>query len=135
MSTSIQIQRLYDALQPEGSGEFRVFVDRLWPRGVAKSDFLFDLWCKDLAPSTEVRQWFGHKEQNWTGFSEKYQSELRSEEGQALMRDVLEQAGPRKLVLLYGARNRERNHAAIIAREMTCPLYARLNRLARRYMG
>src|SRR5690625_5303950 len=118
MSTSIQIQRLYDALQPDGHGGFRVFVDRLWPRGVAKSDFRFDLWCKDLAPSTELRQWFGHKEQNWAGFAEKYQSELRCAERQVLMRDVLAQAGRRTLVLLYGARNPEHNHAVILAREM-----------------
>lgn len=118
MKAPIEVRRLYDSLQPESDDGYRVFIDRLWPRGVSRDAFHFDLWCKELAPTPELRKWFAHKAQNWAGFSDKYRAELRNSEQQELIRQVLEQAGKRKVVLLYGARDPDHNHAIILAEEM-----------------
>lgn len=118
MTTSIEIRRLYDSLQPGSDGGFRLFIDRLWPRGVARESFVFDLWCKDLAPEPELRKWFGHKTENWPKFSDQYREWLRRDNQQRQIRAVLDQAGTRRIVLLYGARDPDHNHALILAQEM-----------------
>lgn len=115
MTASIKIRRLYQ--QTDAAEGFRVFVDRLWPRGVSKDDFEFDLWCKDLAPSPDLRKWFGHKVQNWPGFSERYRDELRTPEQRRRIQSVLQQAEGNNIILLYGAKDPDHNHAVILARE------------------
>ena len=67
------MKRVYDA--PEPSDGFRVLVDRLWPRGVSKEDAALDLWFKDIAPSPDLRKWFGHEEEKFTEFSQRYRTE------------------------------------------------------------
>lgn len=116
MTASVEIRRLYENA-PAADG-FRVFVDRLWPRGVSRDDFKFDLWCKNLAPSPGLRKWFGHKEQNWPEFHERYQAELRTPEQRQRIQDVVQQAAGKNIILLYGAKSREHNHAVILAQEM-----------------
>ncbi|MCI2808795.1 DUF488 domain-containing protein [Eoetvoesiella caeni] len=116
MVKHVQIRRAYEA--PDAGDGFRVFVDRLWPRGLSKEDFKFDLWCKDLAPSPALRTWFGHKVEHWEGFQENYQQELRTPEQRKLMREVAEQADGATITLVYGAKDTQHNHALILADEM-----------------
>lgn len=117
--TTIDIRRLYEDKKSAGeSGGYRVFVDRIWPRGVAKEDFSFDVWCKELAPTPALRKWFGHKVQNWAGFTDRYRDELRTSEQQRRLQELLQQAGHKKIILLYGAKDASHNHAVILAQEL-----------------
>ncbi len=112
----IQIRRAYEA--PQDSDGFRVFVDRLWPRGLSKEKFKFDLWCKDLAPTPALRTWFGHKVEHWQGFRERYEQELRTPEQKERMREVGAQSPQSTITLVYGAKDPEHNQAVILAAEM-----------------
>ena len=105
---SIRIRRIYEA--PDGG--YRVLVDRLWPRGVSKARAELDEWRKDLAPSTDLRKWFGHQEDRWTGFEERYREELAANpEVPAFSRDCVSRADT---VLLYGARSTTENEAVVL---------------------
>ena len=75
---NIRIKRVYE--KPEKSDGFRVLVDRLWPRGLTKEKADADLWLKDIAPSTELRKWFGHVPEKWPEFRKKYLLELEENE-------------------------------------------------------
>ena len=109
----IGIRRVYD---PPKKGEgFRVLIDRLWPRGVRKDDLEYDLWEKEIAPTPELRKWFGHSPDRWDGFREKYRKELEAPQTRQRLREILEAAGKRNITLLYGARDPEHNHALILA--------------------
>lgn len=116
MKHPVIIKRVYEA--PEIQDGFRVFVDRLWPRGVSKESFAYDLWCKDLAPSPDLRRWFGHKVEHWDGFRDSYTSELHEPERQNKMGEVLEAASGQRVTLVYGAKDPLHNHALILADEM-----------------
>jgi uncharacterized protein YeaO (DUF488 family) len=74
----ILIKRAYAEALPEDG--YRVLVDRLWPRGVKKDDLRLDLWAKEIAPSTELRKWFGHDPKRWEEFCSRYKEELKSPE-------------------------------------------------------
>lgn len=109
----VDIRRVYD---PPASDEgLRVFVDRLWPRGLAKDALQYDLWAKELAPSPDLRKWFGHAPQRWAGFQEKYAQELALPAVKERMASIAKEAGQRKITLLYAARDTEHNHALILA--------------------
>lgn len=106
----IRIKRAYEP-PARGDGR-RVLVERLWPRGVAKAALALDDWCKDVAPSTELRQWFGHRPARWAGFQQRYGRELDAHpEAWA----PLVQAAQRGTVtLVYGARDTEHNAAVAL---------------------
>ena len=105
---SIRVRRIYEA--PDGG--YRVLVDRLWPRGVSKARAELDEWRKDLAPSTDLRKWFGHQEDRWTGFQERYREELAAnQEVESFSRDCASRADT---VLLYGARSATENEAVVL---------------------
>ena len=70
----IRIQRIYE--EPAADGGYRVFIDRLWPRGLKKEQARFDVWLKEIAPSTELRRWFGHDPEKWDEFKRRYSREL-----------------------------------------------------------
>jgi uncharacterized protein YeaO (DUF488 family) len=103
-------KRVYDQPTP-GDGR-RVLIDRLWPRGIRKQDLTFDEWWKDLAPSTELRKWFGHDPARWEEFRHRYAAELAARP-QALvcLREAL-QRGP--VTLLTASRNEHCNHAVAL---------------------
>ena len=113
MTTPVQIKRVYES--PADSDGLRVLVDRLWPRGLSKASFKHDLWCKDLAPSADLRTWFGHKPERWEQFRRDYTAELRADAAQGLMDEILSTAGGRRITLLYGARDTEHNQAVVLA--------------------
>lgn len=108
---TVKIKRVYE--QPSKSDGFRVFVDRLWPRGIKKEDLHYDLWEKDVTPSQDLRQWYhedlaGH----WAEFAKKYRKELGHSEA---VKAFLEKIKNRKTItLLYASRNETQNHALIL---------------------
>jgi uncharacterized protein YeaO (DUF488 family) len=102
----IRTERIYSA--PTGSG-FRILVDRLWPRGLRKDEVKVDLWLKDIAPSTELRKWFGHDPSKWDEFRKRFFQEL-DQKGE-LIDQVIAKARKGDIVLLYGARDEEHNNA------------------------
>jgi uncharacterized protein YeaO (DUF488 family) len=109
---SIFVKRVYD--QPSPGDGYRVLVDRLWPRGLSHAMAQLDLWLRDIAPSTELRTWYGHKAERWPEFHRRYVKEL---EGHGALLDLLLdiERHRQRLTLLYGARDRERNEAQVLA--------------------
>ena len=109
-SKNIQIKRIYEA--PDSSDGYRVLVDRLWPRGIKKEDAKLDEWTKDLAPSSELRKWFDHKEERFDEFSKRYKKELESKSEELIRLNKIAKTG--KMSLLYGAKNQEINQAVVL---------------------
>lgn len=110
----VHIKRIYD--EPEAGDGERILVDRLWPRGLSKEKAAFDEWMKDVAPTSDLRKWFDHKPERWAEFQERYREELRGNPAVEALRDRVS-AGV--VTLLYGSRNREFNHAAVLADFLT----------------
>ncbi|CAK7258727.1 MULTISPECIES: DUF488 domain-containing protein [unclassified Shinella] len=106
----VAIKRIYDEADPANGT--RILVDRLWPRGLSKQKAGFDLWMKDVAPSSALRKWFNHQPERWPEFQARYREELQ---GNPALEDLRERAEAGTVTLLYGARNREFNHAAVLA--------------------
>lgn len=102
-------KRVYEpAAKDDG---YRVLVDRLWPRGLTKAKAHVDLWLKEVAPSTELRKWFGHEPEKWPEFQKRYRAEL-NEEGLASLKRLEKEH--KKVTLLYGAKGEERNQAVAL---------------------
>ncbi len=111
MAFDLAVKRIYEPPAP-GDGQ-RVLVDRIWPRGVSKQDAALTLWLKDVAPSDELRKWFGHEPGRWSEFQQRYRVELDgNEEAVARLRALLREA---KVTLLYGAHDEEHNNAVALA--------------------
>ena len=107
---TIQIKRVYDDKSDDDG--YRVFVDRLWPRGVSKEDAHFDEWMKELAPSTELRKWFDHKPERFDEFSKRYKKELKEKDKKLdELRDITK---TKKITLLFAAKDTEINNAVVI---------------------
>jgi uncharacterized protein YeaO (DUF488 family) len=110
----IQVRRAYDA--PAASDGARVLVDRVWPRGLTKAKAALDEWCKDVAPSAELRKWYGHDPERFEEFGRRYRAELE-EPGRADALEHLRQlASSRGLTLLTATRQPEISQAAVLAR-------------------
>jgi uncharacterized protein YeaO (DUF488 family) len=106
----IRIRRAYDT--PGQEDGFRVLVDRLWPRGLAKDQAAIDLWLKDIAPTTALRRWFGHDRSKWREFCRRYAKEL---EGKGDVLGFIRSKGRGGTVtLLFGARDRDFNNAVAL---------------------
>lgn len=103
---NVQIKRVYDPPAP-GDGR-RVLVDRLWPRGLKKEQAAIDVWLKEVAPSTTLRQWYHHDPAKWTEFKRRYFAELADSPHVAELRQMAQTA---PLTLLYTARDEEHNNA------------------------
>ena len=106
----MQIKRIYDKAAPDDG--FRVLVDRLWPRGVSKEKAALDLWLKEVAPSDELRQWFGHQPERFAEFRKRYTAELDANPAVQQLREALK--AHRVVTLLYGARDPVMNQAAVL---------------------
>ncbi len=105
-------QRIYEK---GAHHRFRILVDRLWPRGIRKEDAGIDLWLKEIAPSNELRKWFGHDQERYVEFAARYRQELEASPAAAdfvvLCREKL--AG-QDVILLYAAKDEEHNNAAVL---------------------
>jgi uncharacterized protein YeaO (DUF488 family) len=108
---SVRLKRAYDP--PEPSDGYRVLVDRLWPRGVARANARLDEWARELAPSTELRRWFGHNPARFAGFRQRYVEELSAKEDK--LRELRGRAREQTVTLVYGARDTEHNDAVVLA--------------------
>ena len=102
-------KRVYEpAAKDDG---YRVLVDKLWPRGLTKAKAHVDLWLKEVAPSTELRKWFGHEPEKWPEFQKRYRAELNKHALESLQKLEKEH---KKVTLLYGAKSEERNQAVAL---------------------
>lgn len=111
-SARITIARVYDTARTAAAGEYRVLVDRLWPRGVSKDSLHLDEWRKEIAPTAELRRWFGHREDRWDEFRIRYSAELAEKKDD--LKELRSLAAKHHLVLLYGARDEEHNNAVVL---------------------
>ncbi len=106
----IKVKRAYRP--PEAADGFRVLVERLWPRGVSKEEVALDLWLKEVAPSPELRKWFGHDPKKWEKFCQKYWAEL-ADRGEPVA-ELRQKGRHGDLTLVYGSRDEEHNAAVAL---------------------
>ncbi len=106
----IRIKRAYEPPSPRDGT--RILVDRLWPRGLKKADAAISQWMKDIAPSAELRRWFGHDPVRWEEFRHRYQAELAGKRD--LLGELRELARKGPLTLLYSAHDEEHNQAVVL---------------------
>ena len=110
MVQTISAKRVYDP--PDPTDGLRVLVDRVWPRGMTKEQVAADLWLKEAAPGTGLRQWFGHDRARWEEFRSRYFAELDSRPESVVQ--LLEAAAQGPLTLLFSARDTECNQAVAL---------------------
>ena len=118
----IKLKRIYEKAEP--SDGYRVLVDRLWPRGVRKSDAKLDGWLRDLAPSTGLRKWFEHDPKKWPEFQRRYRAELTSKTH--LLQKLIGDAADRDITLVYASREQQYNNVTVL-REVIDGLLAHEN--------
>lgn len=107
---TVKLKRAYE--KPDKADGTRILVDRLWPRGLTKVKANVDIWLKEIAPSTELRKWFGHDPTKWRSFRGRYQSELKRHRDQLQL--IKDKAKAGTVTLLYGARDQEHNEAVVL---------------------
>ncbi|MFN8105674.1 MAG: DUF488 family protein [Acidimicrobiia bacterium] len=112
----VEIRRVYgeSAAGAAGRGEHRILVDRLWPRGIAKADATWEEWAKDVAPSTELRRWYGHDVERWDEFVTRYRAELAEAPASDALAHLEELAAAGKLVLLTATKDVEHSAAWVL---------------------
>jgi uncharacterized protein YeaO (DUF488 family) len=113
MNTHISCRRIYDEASPSDGA--RVLVDRVWPRGLRKKDARLDQWLREIAPSTELRRWYGHEPSRFGEFRRRYLAELRDPRRQEAARRLREIAEHRDLTLLTATRDLDHSQAAVLA--------------------
>lgn len=106
----IRIKRTYDPVERQDGKRF--LVERLWPRGMKKDTLAMDAWLKDVAPSTSLRQWFGHRTERWAEFRRRYENELSG--NASALAPILEAAAKGNVTLLYSAHDVEHNSAVVL---------------------
>jgi len=106
----IKLKRAYE--KPARDDGERILVERLWPRGLTKLQAKVDLWLKEVAPSTELRKWFGHDPDRWDEFRRRYQKELKGKDD--LIKLLKRKAKAGTITLIYAARDEERNGALVL---------------------
>lgn len=106
----IKLKRVYESMGNDDGKKF--LVERLWPRGVKKTALANAVWLKDVAPSTELRKWFGHDPKKWGDFQHRYRVELK--EHQAVLGSILEAARRGTVTLLYSSHDTEHNNAVVL---------------------
>lgn len=106
----IRLKRAYDAPAPDDGT--RILIDRLWPRGIKKTDAAIDEWMKEIAPSTKLRKWFGHDPGRWEEFRRRYQTEIRQHHDEFDRLRTLAQRG--RITLVFSARDETHNDAVVL---------------------
>jgi uncharacterized protein YeaO (DUF488 family) len=114
---AVRLKRAYEAAEP--SDGYRVLIDRIWPRGVSKEQAHLDEWARELAPSSELRRWFGHDPAKFEEFRGRYRDELAAQ-GEKL-RELRARARKGALTLIYSARDTEHNDAVVLAELLRRP--------------
>jgi uncharacterized protein YeaO (DUF488 family) len=109
-ASHVKLKRAYEPAGPDDGT--RILVDRLWPRGLSKAEAAVDRWLKEIAPSTELRQWFGHDPARWPEFRRRYTEELRQHA--AVLDEVRALAREDTVTLVYGARDETHNDAVAL---------------------
>jgi uncharacterized protein YeaO (DUF488 family) len=108
----VALKRVYDEPAPDDGT--RVLVERLWPRGFTRERARVDIWLKEIAPSRELRRWYGHDPQKFAEFRRRYEAELASETGQAALKKLRELAEKGPVTLVFAARDEEHSSTAIV---------------------
>ena len=116
-ASHVRLKRAYEPPSPEDG--VRVLVDRLWPRGLRKADAAIDRWMKDVAPSTELRQWFGHDPERWQEFHRRYAKELQQHT--TAIDELRELARHDTITLVFGSRDEEHNDAVALREVLMRP--------------
>jgi uncharacterized protein YeaO (DUF488 family) len=115
-ASMIHLKRAYEPSR--ASDGYRVLVERLWPRGLRKADAHVDEWLKDIAPSDELRRWFGHDPSRFSEFCERYKRELRVEPARTALSGLAKRARRETVTLVYSAHDEVHNNAVVLAREL-----------------
>lgn len=110
-SKTFQIKRVYD--EPSGVDGYRLLVDRIWPRGLSKESAAIDLWLKGVAPSTDLRKWFGHRPDRWAEFKRRYWLELQGAAAAAAVAQI-RAIKNKNVTLLFAAKDCEHNNAVVL---------------------
>ncbi len=113
----ILIKRVYDAPSPADGR--RILVDRLWPRGLSREKAHIHQWAKEIAPSAELRKWFGHAPERWPEFQKRFQNELKEEEARNVLETIRSAAKLETVTLLFAAKDEARNNAVVLQHLMT----------------
>ena len=109
----LRIKRIYETIEEQDG--YRVLTDRLWPRGIAKAKAAIDLWEKTIAPSTELREWFGHIPERFPEFTERYLQELEDNSDATQFVELCQkQLEKNNVTLLYGAKDEVHNQAVVL---------------------
>lgn len=108
----VRIKRIYDPPSPDDG--YRVLIDRLWPRGLARDAARLDAWARDVAVSDDLRRWFGHDPAKWEEFRARYRAELLAPEKRLLLAELAERARQGTVTILYGAREERYNNAQVL---------------------
>ena len=106
----IKLKRIYD--KPARSDGMRVLVERLWPRGLTKEKAKLEWWAKDIAPSQELRKWYGHDAKKWAQFQKRYRAELRTKKD--LVRALRAKARGGRVTFVFAAKDERRNSAVVL---------------------
>lgn len=109
-AANVRLKRAYDP--PAASDGTRILVDRLWPRGVSKAKAAIDQWDKSIAPSTRLRNWFGHDPARWREFRQRYASEIHGHREQ--LAALRARAGSGRITLIFAAHDKMHNHAIVL---------------------
>jgi uncharacterized protein YeaO (DUF488 family) len=114
--SNVRLRRAYDDPTPDDG--HRILVDRVWPRGRTTGQLRLDAWVRELAPSTQLRNWFGHDPARWEEFQERYRAELADPDRARALDALARRARRGPVTLVFGARDTEHNQAVVIAAEL-----------------
>jgi uncharacterized protein YeaO (DUF488 family) len=104
-----------NAYEPAGSADgYRVLIDRLWPRGLSKEKAKLDAWEKDIAPSAELRKWYGHDPEKWPEFQQRFKEELRAPAAKAVLDALTERAKKGRVTLVFASKAGDISNAAVL---------------------
>lgn len=113
----VQVRRIYE--EPADRDGTRVLVDRVWPRGLSKDEVSLNEWCKEVAPSTELRKWFGHDPEKFEEFDRRYRAELDEPERAEAVEHLRALAKRERLTLLTGTKDPDISQAAVLVDVLT----------------
>lgn len=109
----VKIKRAYE--KPSADDGIRILVDGLWPRGLSKAELKIEIWEKEIAPSKELRNWYGHEPEKWPEFRRRFRAELEKSPRKEALGHLAEVAKQGDLTLVFGTRDAEHSNAAVIA--------------------